>query len=332
MVTITDVAKRAGVSISTVSRVLNRVDSVSEEMSRKVKEAVEELGYVPNSMAQSLKQNCSHMIGITASDLAVPFFPEIVKGIEKRFLPDGYVTITSNTYDQEQIERCILENMVSRRVDALLVNSTGKNERFLKDIADSGTPVLFYDRRPQENIFPAVYADKQMAMEIALKHLIEKGHQRIMLVTGSRLLNSNYDRYMGVQRFIFNNDLDPADFSFRFGTFSPEEGLLAMEEIIETAPDKRPTAVITGSVAITAGILDYCRSHGICIPRDIALVSTGTFMYEEAIDCRLTYLDDCIESVTSNIVGMLEKCLIDQLPLQNIQMVERPVLHVGNTT
>ena len=130
-VTIHDVAQAAGVSVATVSRVLHGAGTVNEQMCMRVRAAVRELGYVPNPVAQSLKQQCSRMIGITASDLSVAFFPEVVNGVEKAFSPKGYATIVSSTHDLPDNENTILQRMLARKVDALLVNSTGQNEDML---------------------------------------------------------------------------------------------------------------------------------------------------------------------------------------------------------
>lgn len=327
--TINDVAKRAGVSIATVSRVIHSAGNVNSELTRKVQKSIEELGYVPNSIAQSLKQNCSKMIGITASDLSVAFFPEIVKGVEKVFLPRGYATIVSNTYDESLNERTILNHMSARRVDALLVNSTGQNEEMLENIARS-KPVIFYDRRPVKRVFPAVYADKKRAMYVSLEHLAKMGHKRVMLASGPRGLNSNYDRYIGFQRYIFDHDLDPSMFSFRFGTFSFEEGVETMKAIM--AMKERPTAVVTGSIAITAGIIDYCRTHGISIPDDMAIVSSGNFRYGDALDSGLTYLDDQPKEISTAVVELLERFLNGEKVEKDFECVLQPVLHESRST
>lgn len=330
--TITDVAKLAGVSIATVSRVIHGTHTVNSEMQARVRAAIAELDYVPNSIAQSLKQNSSRMIGITASDLSVGFFPEIVKSVEKAFLPRGYATTVSSTYDSPQNEEIILRQMLARRVEILLVNSTGQNEDTLKQIASAGTPVVFYDRRPRTNAFPSVYADKKRAMQVALDHLLQVGHRRVMLVTGPRELNSNYDRYMGIQAFIFENGLEPADYTFRFGDFTPAEGFRAMEEIVHMPAERRPSAIITGSIAITAGVMAYCKKHGISIPGDIAIVSSGTFVYEDIIGAKLTYLDDSAQAMSDLIVRLIERYLNGEKIPTDYSAVLQPVLHIGESS
>lgn len=329
-VTINDVAKSAGVSIATVSRVINSRGSVNEQLKSKVLMAIKELGYVPNSNAQALKQDCSKLIGITASDLSVSFFPEVVKRVEKEFLSAGYATIVSSTYDQAKIERTILEHMVARRVDALLVNSTGQNEEMLVQIASSGIPVILYDRRTRGHTFPSVYMDKQKAVYQAMEHLYSLGHRRIALVTGPKQLTSNYDRYMGFQGFAFDRGLDPADTRSYFGVFSEEYGGEMMKEIM--GMEKRPTAIVTGSISITAGIMKYCRENGLSIPDDMALVSSGNFSFGGAIGMELTYMDDRVEGLSDGIRQLLQQALRGETLSPDHQIVLAPALCVGAST
>lgn len=331
-VTIHDVAQAAGVSVATVSRVIHGAGSVNEKMCMRVRKAIKELGYVPNPVAQSLKQQCSRMIGITASDLAVSFFPEVVNGVEKAFSPKGYATIVSSTHDLPENENTILQRMLARKVDALLVNSTGQNEDMLEKAAQEGTPIIFYDRRPQKSIFPAVYMNKNESMYLALDHLTKLGHKKIMLATGSRILTSNYDRYMGFQRFIFERNMDPRNFTFRFGDFSYDHGGAVVKSILDMDADVRPTAVITGSIVITAGILSYCKANGISIPGDLALVSSGDFNYSAVIDFKLTYLDDRTELLSENAVRLIDRCLGGEKMPNDYCEVLMPILHIGDSS
>lgn len=331
-VTINDVAKRAGVSIATVSRVLNGAENVGPLLYQKVNAAINDLGYVPNFTAQSLKQSSSKLIGITASDLSVAFFPEVVKCVEKRFLPKGYATIVSSTYDDPENEKTILQHMFARRPDALLINSTGQNEQTLEQILASGTPVIFYDRPPRNKNFPSVYADKNKSMYIAAEYLTSLGHRKIRLITGPRMLSSNYERYMGIQRFIFDKNLDPADFSFTFGEFSYSNGYATTEAIFQMDVQERPTAIITGSIAITAGILAYCEEHDIAVPGSLSIISSGNFPYGNVAGIKLTYLDDRSYQLAEITANLLEQCLAGEKIPSNYRMVLEPILHVQDTT
>jgi DNA-binding LacI/PurR family transcriptional regulator len=220
--------------------------------------------------------------------------------------------------------------MVARRVDALVVCSTGQNEVLLKEIAESGIPVILYDRRPQNSILPTVFVNKKKGMYLALDHLMAAGHRRIMLVSGPRSLMSNYDRYMGLQQYLFEHNLDPADFPAFFGQFSVDYGMEIAQRLLNM--ENRQTAVITGSVAITAGIMMYIKKHGLTIPNDLALVSSGTFPYPSIIEPRLTYISDSNHEIAAGVLELLQM-LIDGKDLQPGTQIEiEPILQVGSSS
>ncbi len=327
--TITEVAKLAGVSIATVSRVLHESSYVSEDTACKVMKAIDDLGYVPNSIARSLKEQSSFAIGITASDLSVSFFPEVIKRIEEEMLPLGYATIVSSTFDQSETEKIVLEQMLAQRVDALLINSTASNEEMLYS---RHVPIIFYDRRPISARFPAVYMDKAKSMKLALSHLAEKGHEKIMLVTGSRNLNSNIDRYMGFQQFINESGSAGENYEYRFGKFTYDDGIEAIDDIVKLPNGIRPTAVITGSIAITAGLIAGCQKYGLRIPDDLAIVSSGNFIYSPISDFKLTYLDDRADVLSSELVKLLKRYINREDVPRNVEVKIEPLLHRGNTT
>lgn len=329
-VTISDVAKRAGVSTATVSRVINGANNVDEQMRQTVLRTMKEMGYIPNSIAQSLRQNRSKTIGITTSDLSIAFFPNVLKAVESAFLPLDYATLSSSTYDDPKNERKILQHMLARRVDALVVNSTGQNEELLEETAQSGIPVILYDRRSRERHFPTVYVNKQRSMSLALDHLLGLGHRRVMLATGPKMLATNYDRFMGMQKYAFDHDFDPALFTARFGDFSIAFGQDVMADIVRMP--QPPTAVVTGSVAITAGIMMYCRKHGIKIPSDMAIVSSGTFNYASIVEPRLTYLDDCAEKIAEGLTALLGRALKGESLSEACTIEIDPILHVGTSS
>lgn len=327
---ISDVAKLAGVSTATVSRVINGAANVDGILRGKVLKAMSDLEYVPNTMAQSLRQKRSKIIGITASDVEVSFFPRIIKEAEKALQPKGYAVFSASTFDQPDNELKIIRQMLARRVDALLVCSTGQNEEFLQEISNSGIPVILYDRRPKNNVFPTVFVNKKKAVYLALNHLTAAGHKRIMLISGPRSLMTNYDRYMGLQKYVFEHNLDPADVTAQFDSFSIEYGREAVQKIL--AMPNRPTALITGSVAITAGVMMCLKENNLVIPDDMALVSSGTFTYPEIVEPRLTYIDDSAHEIAVKLLELLYTLLDGKSLRPDMQIEIEPVLHVGSSS
>ena len=161
MATIKDVARMAGVSTATVSHVLNNTRYVSEETRSLVLEAVSRLGYRPSGVARSLTTKQTHLVGLLISDVTNPFFSELVRGTERRLAAHGYHVIVCNTDEQPDREADYLEFLYSRRVDGLVVASTGANQALYEVFRQQGVPMVFVDRRPPAPVGPFVGVDNE---------------------------------------------------------------------------------------------------------------------------------------------------------------------------
>lgn len=301
--TIKDVAKAAGVSTATVSRVINNASSVRPEIRERVMRAVKELDFKPNQLARGLKMDVTHTIAIIISDISNPFFMSITREIERKVNESGYILIMVSTDDDPEKERMYIKVMNEKRVDGIVISSTGKNEDYLNSIKESGIPVVFIDRKPFRHKFDSVYVDKSHAMYDITRHLIEKGHKRIALVSGPKYIMTNFDRFTGYARALYEANILLDNNLVMYGTFSEEYGREAFRNIIEMS--KRPTVIVSGSVKITRGILIEAKKMGVNIPEDISLVSYGNIDMNELITPSLTYvesLNEKIGTIAGNII------------------------------
>jgi len=293
--TIKDVANKAGVSIATVSRVINEVSSVTPEMRSKVWEAIGELDFRPNQLAQGLKSDITHTIGVIISDISNPFFMSIIREIEKKINEVGYNLLIVSSADDPEKERKDIKTIIEKRVDGIIISSTGQNEDYLSSIVELGVPVIIIDRKPFRNKFDAVYVDKALAMYEIANYLLTKGHRRISIVMGPRYIMSNFDRFSGYARcmqaanILLDNDL------IIYGEFSEAFGRLALNNIIKMK--NRPTAIISSSVQITRGILMEAKELGLSIPDDFSLVSYGNIEMSTLISPSLTYVESLNEKI-----------------------------------
>lgn len=306
--TIKDVAKHAGVSISTVSRVLNGKGVVSPEKEKRVLRAVEELQFTPSAVAQSLKHQKTQKIGLLASDFSVTFFPEILKVLEKGLSDHGFQIISGNFYDDPDTELHLIENMVRDRVDALLVNVGSGNVDRLCEIQESGIPVFCFDRHPKNREIPAVYVDKARGIYELLTYMYRLGHRHLCFLSGPVELSTNQDRLAGVRRF--ERDHPDASVDCFFGEFSGDFGYQTFQETVYA--DDAPTGYITGSIALAAGIMEYCDLHDIRIPDDISLAAFGTFQYPSLIKPKLVHVDDAYAEIAQQLLEWLRTVLIEE--------------------
>ena len=305
MVTIKDVALQAGVSIATVSRVMNNVDNVGEEYKTAVQKAIEELNYQPNAVARSMKKRTFRTIGVIMSDFSVPFFEKIIKQIEKTFRSKGHLVLFVNTYDNPATEKQGIQFMVEKQADVILICSTGENEDYLAQLQEQGISVIFFDRRSKDHLFPTYYVDKRKAIYHALEYLYQMEQRKIAFISGPRQLSTNYDRYMGIMDFVYEKEINPNSISYYFGSFSEEYGYSVMDELLrEKEP---PSAVIVGSAVLAAGVLLYCKEHDIVIPGQLSLISFGDFSSGKLIEPRLTYLEDMHDLLGQLLVEAIQE-------------------------
>ncbi len=304
VVTIKDVAKRAGVSIATVSRIINGADNVGEQYRIAVRKAIEELEYQPNVVAQSMKKRAFRTIGVIMSDFSVPFFEKILKKIEKAYRKKGNLVLFVNTYDDPEIEKNGIQFMVEKQADILIISSTGVNEDYLFRLQDSGIDIILIDRRSKNHLFPSVYVDKRAGMYQVLEYHTKMGHKEIVVISGSRQLTTNYDRYSGASDFFYENSLDPNMVRYFFGSYSEEYGYSVMEELIQN--EKLPSVIFVGSIVLAVGVILCCKEHHIRIPEELSLMSSGDFALGRLIEPRLTYVYDGAEEIGQYLVEMIQ--------------------------
>ncbi|MFA6891406.1 MAG: LacI family DNA-binding transcriptional regulator [Sphaerochaetaceae bacterium] len=318
MATIKDVAKKAGVSIATVSRVINEVPNVKPIYIAKVDAAIKSLNYQPNILAQSMKSHKQMVIGLIVPDFSSPFFGKVIKAIEKEF-SSKYLVLFVDTYDDPEIERNGIQYMKSRGANVILITSTGKNEDSLRSLKDSGLSVIFFDRRPKENDqFPVVLQDKRDGTRKVLELFTNMGHERIAIITGPSYLTSNEDRKLGVEDFLENRDYYCDKIHCYFGTFSEEYGYQMAEKLLQK--EESPTAILTGSSIIAAGILLFCKEHDIRVPNDLSLVSFGDIASGQLIDPRLSYIDDEHSVISRLLISLIQESFQKKLAPKEISI------------
>lgn len=328
-VTIRDVARHAGVSISTVSRVLNEKGIVTPEKERRVLAAAEELQFVPSAIAQSLKQRKTKTIGLLASDFGVCFFTGVLRVLEDSLTLKGYQILSANIYDNAETEARLIENMKRSRVEVLIVNSTGQNDEKLAKLQRTGLPILYYDRHPTNRDFPAVYVDKKQGIYDLLVYFHRLGHKRICFISGPRNLSTNEDRQAGIDQFIADYGIPPEDITCHYSQFSESFGSRVFQETVYG--ENAPTAYIAGSVAIVEGIMLYCNAQGIHIPRDVSIASFGTFRHANLIKPTLVHVDDEYRAIGEQLLCWIHTITDDKPFLPSVEKIIPPRLVLGES-
>jgi LacI family transcriptional regulator len=267
MTTIQDVARLAGVAPMTVSRVINNSGYASVEVREKVLAAVAELGYMPNTLARSLRIKKSNTIALIITDITNPFFTTMARGVEDAANAAGYTVIFGNTDESEEKERRYLEMIQQKRVDGILLVPAGGSVQPVESIRQVGTPLVVLDRRIPGEVVDVVRCDSEEGSYLLTRMLLDLGHRQIALLTGPHMVSTAEDRVAGFRRALGEAGVaEPVVF---YGSYTQDSGFANTRQVLALHP--RPTALIAANNFIAIGALKAVRAAGLDVPDEMAM-------------------------------------------------------------
>lgn len=284
--TINDVAKRAGVSKTTVSHVINNTRFVEEETRQRVLQAIAELDYRPSSVARSLTTNRTETIGVIISDASNYFFGEVLLGIEDVLRPVNYGLIVCNTAEILEREAHYLDLLMRQRVDGIIAAATSQRWGILAQAEVRHTPVVFMDRSFEGLEGPFVGVDNKRGAYLGTRHLIECRHRQIGILAGFQRLSTMRERLAGFRQALQEHDIPLPEEWVVTSPLSIEAGREAMRQIL-TLPE-RPTAVFLNNNLLSLGGLLAIRELGLSCPEDISVVGFDDHPWAAVSDPPLT--------------------------------------------
>ncbi|MEJ8303349.1 LacI family DNA-binding transcriptional regulator [Saccharibacillus sacchari] len=263
MVTIKDVAKHAGVSVATVSRVLNETGYVHEDTRRMVEKAIEELNYTPNEVARSLYKRKSRLIGLLLPDITNPYFPQLARGVEDRMQESGFRLIFGNSDESEQKERHYIQTFVQNNVVGIISSTNFPGMDFYRRLK---IPVVFLDRISSDR--PAVYADGREGGRIAAQQIVERGSRRVAVLQGPAHIRPAQDRFQGAIEVLQDNGVSHE--VIRTDSFALHEAEQKAKELFETVPDA--DGVIASNDMAAIAVLHEALRLGKKVPEDVQII------------------------------------------------------------
>jgi LacI family transcriptional regulator len=280
---IRDVAGHAGVSVGTVSNVLNRPETVGEETRRRVLDAISALGFVRNESARQLRAGSSRTLGLVVLDIANPFFTDVARGVEEAANAAGLAVILCNTDDRQDKEAAYLDVLAEQRVQGVLITPTAVLSPALQALRDRGVPVVLVDRQAPADDQCSVAADDRLGGRLAAEHLLERGHHRIAFVGGSSGLPQIQERHDGVEQAVREaTGADDALTVLSPAALTVAGGREAGELIVGMPASRRPTAAICANDLMALGLLQEMVRHGVRVPDDLAIVGYDDIDYAGA--------------------------------------------------
>jgi LacI family transcriptional regulator len=274
VVSIREVASRAGVSVGTVSNVLNRPEIVAPTTRARVQRAITELGFVPNESARQLRRGRGRVLGLVVLDVANPFFTDVARGVDEATSSAGMAVIFCNSDGDPTREAGYLDLLEEQRVQGVLITPIDDaNERLIR-LRERGILVILLDRLARRSDLCSVSVDDELGGELAVRHLLESGHRRIAFVGGPARLEQVRDRHRGASRAVREAGLDEQETLRHVETpaTTVPAGRDAAERILGTPRARRPTAVFCANDLLALGVLQVLTRQRVQVPADMALV------------------------------------------------------------
>lgn len=286
MATIYDVGKRAGVSVATVSSVINNSSYVSPELRKRVEAAIRELNYSPNLLARGLARQRTLTLGVLVPDIANFFFPELVRGVEDKAKEAGYTIILGNSDNQVAKEEVYLNLFLSQRVDGIvLVKAPGGTSPALeRTLKKNGPPIVLMDREHTAFAADTVVADDFGGGSLATRHLLDLGHKRIGIIRGVSGASTTQERFRGYQAALRERHVKLNPDLVADGDYGIESGYTAGIVLLR----QKPTAIFVTNHMMTIGLLRAVDEQKLTCPKDISIVSYDDFIWSDVFSPRLT--------------------------------------------
>lgn len=290
MVTVRDVARAAGVSAITVSRVVNASGPVNISTRQRVEKAIADLHYVPNGMAKSLKSRQTNTLALVLTDITNPFWTTVARGVEDTAAANGYHVILCNTDEDAEKEQNYINILIQRRIDGLILAPSTNNTEQLNLLKRYSTPCVLIDRHVDGMKMDIVRGDNVEGGRILTEHLIGKGHSKIAIISGPIHISTTQERLEGYKQALETNGI-PINANFiKHGSFKEGSSEQLVKELLALSP--RPSAIVAMNNLMCIGALKALRDAGLDVPEDMALVSFDDIPQASAI---YPFLTVCVQ-------------------------------------
>jgi LacI family transcriptional regulator len=304
MATIYEVAKLAGVSLATVSRVMNDSDKVKSKTRKKVQLAMEQLGYRPNSIAQSLASNRSNSVGVLVPELHGPFFGAMLSSIEAELRVHGKHVIITAGHSDEATEKESIEFLLSRKCDALILHVYAVTDDYLAKLSRGAVPIVLIGRTVAGMDKKCIVIDNEHGSYLATKSLLELGHKKVACVAGPQWKSDGQERLAGFKRAL-------ADYRVEFhpelvaeGNYEEASGRQAMERILSSG--EAFSALVCANDEMAAGAIAVARNEGLDIPNDLSVIGFDNVPFTRFMHPELSTIDYPIHEMGK----MAAKCVL----------------------
>jgi LacI family transcriptional regulator len=332
-VSIREVAALAGVSVGTVSNVLNRPDVVAESTRARVQAAIKSLGFIRNESARQLRAGRSRTIGLVVLDVANPFFTDVARGVEDEASESGLAVILCNSDDQQEKESGYLELLEEHRVQGILITPVSGADERLARLQRRGTPVVLVDSRSPSRGQCSVSVDDVLGGDLAVSHLLEAGHERIAFVGGPMSIRQVADRRDGAIRALERAvGTMPELRIIETAALNVSAGQRAGATLAELPAEIRPTGVFCANDLLALGVLQEMTAHRIRVPESVALVGYDDIDFAAAAAVPLSSVRQPRHQLGRTAAQLLIEEALGKQAHQHRQVVFKPELVIRQSS
>lgn len=327
-VTIQDVAKVAGVSTATVSRVLNGASTVDAALARRVREAIAATNYIPNSHGRALRRQVSQTWAAIVPDVQNPFFTTMVAALESAAVASGYAVILCNSDEQVSRERTYVQAAIAQRMAGVVIGVVSGNDSDLQPFFDARIPTVLFDRRIEGYNGDIVETDNVLAGRMVAEHLLQAGRRRIACIAGPADVSTTEDRVRGFEEVLAASGNSGSGLLYR-ANLRPEGGESAVRTLLAAHPDI--DAIFATNGPLTVGAYRAIQNLGIDMPRDVALVGVDDDMWTRMVSPRVTVVQQPVAKMGAVAAELLFSHAEGKTPAPQ-HLVLRPQLLVRGSS
>jgi LacI family transcriptional regulator len=332
-VTIYDVAREAGVSMATVSRVVNNNPNVKPQTRKKVFEAIERLGYRPNAVARGLASKKTTTVGVVIPDISNAIFAEVARGIEDIANMYRYNIILCNADKKKEKEISVINTLLEKQVDGLLFMGGTVTNEHIEAFKSSSVPIVLCATTDDKNAIPAVDINHEKAAYDAVQLLIQQGHRNIGMISGTLQDPANgFARFQGYKKALEEANIPVLDEYIRIGNYRYESGIEAMKYIISLAD--KPTAIFAATDEMAIGAIHMIQDANLKVPEDISVISVDNSRMASMVRPLLTTVAQPMYDIGAVSMRLLTKLMnkenveLTKIVLPHELIIRKSVAHL----
>ena len=313
MATIYEVSELAGVSLATVSRVMNKNTKVSEKTAKKVHEAMKQLNYRPNSIAQSLASNRTNSVGLMVTGLNGAFFGQMMAGIESTLRKAEKHIIITTGHNEEAREKDGIEFLKSRNCDALIIHVEAVDNEYLIELCKGDIPVIIIGCNIEEIKQHCIALDNELGGYLAAKAVLEQGHRQIGYISGPDNKLDAQQRLAGHKRALAEFGCEADEAHIYMGNYLDTGGRYGIKHFLDS---KTPiTALVCANDEMASGAMTYAREHNLVLPKDLSVVGFDNVIFAQHIHPKLTTIENPVYEMGTMAAKMVLKNVYQQTDL-----------------